>query len=355
VKRWTILAATALTLAAVPAAARDYPWREQSEKVIEARGLTGVRVENARGMVTLHPSADGRIHLTALKVVRFCEPHKARKIASETEVITANEAGQFVIRVRYPQRQAIRIGFWDLLSGFELPRIEVRLALDVPQNLPVSAKSTSGDLASEEMTGPQVLETTSGDITVRGARGVLHLGTTSGDIGGEDLGPSTIRSVSGDLEIAGCRGPLKARTTSGDVTVREASDSLWLRTVSGDIRVSSAPRGITASSTSGSIVARSASGMVEVETASGDVEVDLGGSLRHAEVSTVSGDIGARLIGSMGCALDMKTSGGSIDVSIPLEMKSVSRRAVSGTVGRGGSPVILRTSSGDINVSGGGR
>jgi DUF4097 and DUF4098 domain-containing protein YvlB len=93
---------------------------------------------------------------------------------------------------------------------------------------------------------------------------------------------------------------------------------------------------------------------VRVETSSGDVQVTLKSPLRQAEIETVSGDIELGLLGTVGCALDLRTSNGTLDVNVPLHVETVSRRMVVGTVGQGGSAVRLRSSSGDISVRSGG-
>ena len=233
-----LLLAVALTLLPGSVLADTPTLREQSQQVVEARGLTGLRVENPRGLVQVGPSRDGRIHLTALKVTTSRMSSRADEFARETRVETSTESGRYVVRVRYPQRQMLNASLMQLFRGeFDLPRVEVRLALEVPPRLAVELETASGDLETSDLSGTQSLETTSGDVDVRAAAAFLSITTTSGNVVASGVGRARVRSVSGDVTLDAARGPLDVRTTSGNIGVSGVTDSLGLSSVSGDIRV----------------------------------------------------------------------------------------------------------------------
>jgi DUF4097 and DUF4098 domain-containing protein YvlB len=341
-------------LVAVPARALETV-REQSERELNAAGIAAIAVENPRGRVQVSADQAGRIRVTALKIVRAHDVETAQKFARETKVSLSTQGGKCRIMVQYPQHQEVRVGLWQMMSGdFDFPGVEVRLTLTVPRALPVTLRSTSGDLFTEDIEGRQELDTTSGEIGVSAAGGVVRAGTTSGDIRVSARGAARLRSVSGSLTAEAIGGPLDAHTTSGQLVVLGAQDSLDLGTVSGDIRVERAPHGIVATTTSGSIETRAAAGVVMLSTSSGDVDVRLVPPLASAEVSSSSGDIAARLADGMGCEVELKTSNGTVDTSVPLEVRTVTRHRVSGRVRGGSTPVVLRSASGDIVLTGGG-
>ena len=355
--RWGVLALTLVLMAARPAWAGGEVWREQSQKIVEVRGFSSLEVENSRGRVDLLPSRDGRLHITALKIVRVGSRDRAEDVARGIVVEAGPRGDRYVISVRYQQRRNIRIGLSDLFKfdSRMFPHYEVRIAAEIPPGLAVVVRETSGDIRSEGIAGPQVLRSTSGDIEVRSAGERVEASSTSGDVRAEGVRRARMNSVSGDLVIQQVAGPLVASTSSGDLRVTGAEDSLVLSTVSGDIHTDSAPRGFRGESSSGEVVARGVSGTVRVGTASGDVTLGLREPLRGIEVSTSSGEIRLDLDPAVRCALDMRTSSGSLDVGLPMEMSSVSRRSVAGTIRGGRTPVVLRTASGDITVMGGGR
>jgi DUF4097 and DUF4098 domain-containing protein YvlB len=350
-----ILAALAVPMLLAPPAGAAETVREQSERELDAGGIASIAVENPRGRVQVSPDPAGHIRVTALKIVRAHDAETAQKFARETKVSLSTQGGKCRIMVQYPQHQEVRVGLWQMMSGdFDFPGVEVRLALTVPRALPVTLRSTSGDLFTEDIAGGQELDTTSGEIGVSAAGGAVRAGTTSGDIRVSARGGARLRSVSGSLTAEAVGGPLDAHTTSGQLVVLDAQDALDLGTVSGDIRVESAPHGIVATTTSGSIETRSAAGVVKLSTSSGDVDVRLVAPLSSAEVSSSSGDIAARLAEGVGCEVELKTSNGTVDTSVPLEVHTVTRHRVSGRVRGGSTPVVLRSASGDIVLTGGG-
>ncbi len=352
-----LAAAGVLLTAPAPAGAGAYDiWREQSEKTVAAGGLTSLEIANSRGRVDLYPSPDGKLHLTALKIVRDGDRERAQETAREIVVEAGVRGDRFLVEVHYQKHRYIRIGLWDLFKsgGMSFPRYEVRIAAQVPRGLAVSVRETSGDIRSDRVAGPQVLKSTSGDIEILAAGDRVDASSTSGDVSATGLRQARLGSVSGDLVARQVRGSLRASTTSGGITVSDAEDSLALTSVSGDIRTDRAPRGLRAGTTSGTIVARAVSGMVHVGTASGDVSLALREPLRGVEGSTTSGDIELRLEPAIRCAIDLRTSSGSLDISLPMGMHTVTRRSVKGTIRGGTTPVVLHTASGDITVMGGG-
>jgi hypothetical protein len=354
--RWQWLALVAVVAGAGSAAADDV-WREQSRKSIDVRGFSTLEIVNARGRVDLVPSPDGRVHLTALKIVRVGRSERAREVAQGISVETGIRGDRYLVEVRYQKRRSIRIGLWDLFrfDSDMFPRYEARLTAQVPRGLPVVVRESSGDIRSEGIVAPQVLRTTSGDIEVRAPGDRVEVSSSSGDVSGDGLRRTRVSSVSGDVTIRGVTGPLVVSTSSGDLNVSGAGDSLTLSSVSGDMQIERAPRGFLGETSSGEVVARAVAGTVRVETASGDVTLGLREPLQSVEVSTASGEVQVDLDRSVRCALDLRTSSGSLELGLPMEMTAVSRRTVTGSVRGGKTPVVLRTSSGDITVTGGDR
>jgi DUF4097 and DUF4098 domain-containing protein YvlB len=334
-----------------PVAADDV-WREQSQRVFESADVQSVRVSNARGRIEVRRSRDGQVHLTVLKTARSHSRQAAKDMARATQVALDTHNRELVVNVRYPQRMSVNIDFWDLLSGATTPKLEVLVAIEVPGAQPVLLTSTSGDLTTEDLSGPQTLRTTSGDVTVRGASGRLTAQTTSGDVLARGIAAAQLSTVSGDVTVEDVRGALRATTTSGDLEVRGASDSLDVRTVSGDLEVDEAPRGLTAETTSGDIQIEKASGSIDVGAASGGVSVGLAGRVAASRLSSSSGDVEIQVGRDVAASFDMHTSSGTIDCRLPVEVRRMDRRQVLAVLRSGATPIRVQTASGDITLAG---
>jgi hypothetical protein len=151
-----------LALGAAPSlAAADQAWREQSRRVESAEGLTALVVDNARGRIDVRPSADGKLHITALKIARASTVSEAKKIAQSASVEVAREGSRYVVKVKYPRKESVHV---NLRDGFDLsvPRLEVRLAAEVPATLAVQLNASSGDLYTQDLRGEQRLRASSG-------------------------------------------------------------------------------------------------------------------------------------------------------------------------------------------------
>jgi hypothetical protein len=346
---------TTLLMTPPVAQARLETRREQSAQTVDPRGLKQLVVENSRGDIQVRPSTDGALHVTALKIIPASGRSWSERLARGTQVETRNEAGRYRIHVVYPPHAQIRLGFWDLFRGdLEMRRPEIRLSVDVPQGLPVDLQTRSGDVESVGLTGTQNIETTSGDIDIQDARGQAVISTSSGSVTASGLGMARVRSSSGDISIDGVSGPLQALTSSGDLVVGGARDSLVLRTSSGDVRVGPAPRGLRLETGSGDVQIEGCAGNLKVTTTSGDVSAGLLSGLATAEISTESGSVRTRLGSTLGSALDLQTSSGTLDVALPIQVRIATRRHLSGIVRDGRAPITVRTTSGDIDVLRGG-
>jgi len=346
------LAIIALTLTATPGVADDCR-HEVSEQTLDPAGWQALEIVNSRGDVVVRASQDGRVHLSAVKVVCGSEIRRT-ELSRDTHVETRRQGGTFMIEVTYPRRTDVHIGFWDLFRDFQMPRVEVRLALDVPASLPLTVRGSSADLSTEGLTGPQILRSSSGDIRVRDARSAIEATTSSGDIEADGIASGSLSSSSGDVSIDRAAGPLRIRSNSGDLTIRGAQDSIVAETSSGDVKIDRALRGLDVSTSSGGIEIGRAAGGVRLGSSSGDLSVELAAPFRGTQLTSSSGGVSVQLGRGVECLLDLESTSGTLNVSLPVELGKVTKHSIAGRVGRGTAPLRIHTSSGDIEVEGGG-
>ena len=147
----------------------------------------------------------------------------------------------------------------------------------------VSARSGSGDIQLDTMTGPAVVDTGSGDITLNDA--------------GADV---RVKSGSGDIGVASVAGTTGISTGSGDVTVGAAGGAIVLKSGSGDLRVGQAHGDVNMSTASGDLaIDTQHRGGVIAKNASGDVRIGIpAGVPVWTDVSTVTGHITSTLEGA---------------------------------------------------------
>lgn len=162
--------------------------------------------------------------------------------------------------------------------------------------------------------------------------------------------PTTIRTVSADVFAAGLRATTTVATTSGELTATALDGHVALRSVSGDIDVQEIGGTVRLATVSGSVtLAASDPASVSAKTVSGEVTLDLL-TVPELGCTSVSGDIALRLPAGSSLDLDVATVSGHLDTSFPAGGVDVGRRRMRGPIGSGGTPVSLRTTSGDVAV-----
>ncbi|NOR18880.1 MAG: DUF4097 family beta strand repeat protein [Xanthomonadales bacterium] len=135
---------------------------------------------------------------------------------------------------------------WSIMGGNYLT---LDLRIEVPENLSLEVRDSSGDLSLENVADVN-LQDSSGDIEIENARGELVIRDSSGDIDIDQLDGNltVIADSSGDIYIENVRGQvLVKRDSSGDIRVAHVSENVIVehdssgdisaRDVGGDFRV----------------------------------------------------------------------------------------------------------------------
>lgn len=128
-------------------------------------------------------------------------------------------------------------GGWSLMGG---SYAWLDLNIEVPQDLALEVKDSSGDISLKNIAAVQVQDS-SGDIEIENARGPISIRDSSGDIDIEEsMGDLTIEAdSSGDIYATDINGSvLIVQDSSGDIRILRVSDDVVVeRDSSGDIRV----------------------------------------------------------------------------------------------------------------------
>jgi hypothetical protein len=116
---------------------------------------------------------------------------------------------------------------------------EADLRLLVPVNVSVEVDAVSADVAAQGLRGPFKVSTVSGDIRLQLSSPDVSVQTVSGDLILRAPARDTrVNSVSGDLHMAGLQDRLDAETVSGNLDLEGAQFSaLRLKSVSGDMHL----------------------------------------------------------------------------------------------------------------------
>ncbi len=150
----------------------------------------------------------------------------------------------------------------------------------------------------------------------------------------------SLKTVSADAEVADhAYTSLDLSTTSGNAKVGAVSAAtVSLHTTSGDLRAT-----------------RLTAQRVEISSVSGNAHLAFAAVPGRIDAESTSGDLTIALPADAQFALDARSTSGRLTCGFPITIKENrsggGSHVLSGTVGAGGSPVTVRTVSGDVAIA----
>jgi len=229
--------------------------------------------------------------------------------------------------------------------------VELQLTIAVPKGRTVTLHGDNGDITAFGLTSDLTAQTRSGDVQLTEAAGAANIETSSGDVKLSLVeGPVRLRTRSGDVQADSLLAGADMVTTSGDVTVTRSVGPFGIETSSGELHLKTSRGNANLRTGSGDIELFADADTLVAESTSGDQTLDLERAPRRVSAQAGSGDVELRLPGGSGGQLDVETSSGTISVTSPLRVGSMSRRHLAGDLGGPGA-TWLHTSSGDITVT----
>jgi DUF4097 and DUF4098 domain-containing protein YvlB len=224
------------------------------------------------------------------------------------KVKISSDRGRTTITVQFP--------------NFNFDAGGVRLKVRVPRASEVDVTGVSSDVSTTDLTGMQRLKSVSGSIRADVAQADVEAKTVSGDVilrGQGKPGELHLTTISGSIRLDHGAGDVEANTTSGGIDMQlEPGRSVRLRTINGEVRLK------------GSLTK--------------DAELD---------TQTVSGDVNVRARAEAGYEYEVTTFSGDIANCFNIDAEKSGHgpgQRLSGTLGKGGARVRIKTMNGDIEL-----
>jgi len=315
--------------------------------------VTQVKVLSEHGDISITPSPDDQAHVVVHKYVRR---H------------SQDEANQFDHSTSAKFQQQGTVWLLDLTGGdFHEGRFDI--TLQVPSKCPLSVVAQRGDLevsqlhsdldleanhggiSAEQITGDAILRPHRNDVTVKNVTGNV---TIDGDVGdstvSEIAGSLTFSTgFSGDIELSHIAGPLHFKSSRTDLQLGKLEGDLNMD--SGDLRANSITGPFTLTTQTKDVHLDDVSGSIRIDDRRGDIEVQAKAPLGNVDISTTGGEISVSLPAQPGFQVDAESDSGEIQSDYSLSINNQTNNATaSGSVGKGGPQVRLRTNRGTIQI-----
>jgi len=202
----------------------------------------------------------------------------AEALLEATAVEIEAGEGRITVRTRHPASVLER-----RTESQEQTQVSVTYTVEVPRDVSVVLRTTSGNIHVSGIEMDVDLESVSGSIKADGTGGSISAGSVRGSITINGAGAGAdANTVSGDIVLAGVKRRLRATCVSGDITIRGGElMEVWANNTGGDIHCE------------GTVAMRA---RYQLTSHSGDIEfVADGGEGFQVSLSTVSGSISAPL------------------------------------------------------------
>ncbi len=310
-------------------------------------------ISNTSGSITISGSNAKVIKIQAFKKVKARDSEEAEKIASHIGINVTTTGDKATVETAYEDFKGEN--FWEFLFGRKASHSAwVDYQVWVPEKCRLIISSTSGDIDVSKIKENISISATSADLQLRDINGDLEIEVTSGDLTLTGVkGKTSISATSGDLQAKQVEGQLVYQSSSGDIKAEDIKASVQIETSSGDIRLSRVTGNINIESSSSDIFIDQIEGALSIHTTSGEIIAStqkLNGDRYNLESS--SGDIRFSLPSQQGGRLELETVSGTLRAEIPVTVESVSDRRFSGFINKTGPEIMIRTTSGDVLLSG---
>lgn len=176
-----------------------------------------------------------------------------------------------------------------------------------------------------------------------------RLRTSGGSVTALNLnGTQELRTSGGRITVEGINGDMVLRTSGGRISINDVRGDVEARTSGGAIRAESIIGAASLRTSGGSIQARGISGNLEARTSGGSITAELLSPDEFVDLRTSGGSINIKIPRKMGYELDLK--GNRVNVELNNFSGRTERDRITGTIDGGGTKVSARTSGGSVNL-----
>ena len=294
------------------------------ERTLQVSGAVDLELTSGSGNITVHQGGNATVYVAA-------------KIHASNSWLFGGDEEDKIRRIEKnppieQQGNSIRIG---RIEDRELIRhISIDYDITVPAQTRLSSQTGSGDQTITGLQLPVTAKTGSGNVTAENMGGEVHLS-----------------SGSGDIKVNSVKGALVANTGSGNIRANDLGGEVFVNTGSGDVEVHQSAAGdVKVETGSGNIRLFGIKGGLRASAGSGDIHAE-GEATHDWRLGAGSGNITLHLPAQASFNLDARTSSGTLRVRPPVTAQgTISRNHIQGKVGNGGVILDIHTGSGDIEI-----
>ncbi len=201
--------------------------------------------------------------------------------------------------------------------GFGNSGIKMRFEVKIPSNFNPNINTSGGNISLADLKGNPELKTSGGNIKLRNIAGTIRTSTSGGEI--------DVEKISGNSRLSTSGGNISAADFTGDFDVNTSGGNIHLQGTDSKIHA---------------------------ETSGGDIHLDYTGQNKGIDLRTSGGDINIVLPPDFNASAYLSTSGGRVSCNMTANNAvKISSTKFEADINHGGNQLIAKTSGGDIKVT----
>lgn len=279
------------------------------------------------GTIDVSAGADDKVVVEGHRKIDSNNEAQEKEYLATAPVTVTKDGNTVTIRARRQQKDRN-------LSWSGRCNMDARYTVRVPRNFNSELRTGGGTIIGSELTGAMSADTSGGKLKFTHLRGPTGATTSGGSIelnGCE--GAVKVDTSGGRIESIDGSGSLEAHTSGGSIVVRNFGGDTKVETSGGRLAFENINGKITGRSSGGSITARLRSpvpGDVNLETSAGSIEV------------TVPPDAGLDV--------EAEANSGRVTSDLPFVGLRTDREQLKGKINGGGKSLVLRSGAGSISI-----
>jgi DUF4097 and DUF4098 domain-containing protein YvlB len=310
-----------------------------------------IRIKDPHGDVTIAPSTDGFVHVSAHDVVYAPSDKEGEKqLGRLAPKLTVNGTD---VLVEAPDMNAAHV---DLT--IDLP---VDAALDVyaghgdisVNGTKATVKITSGhgDVKLDELGGQVFAHMSKGDFSAREIGGSVNVDGRMDDVTLTDIkGNSSLNGdFFGDMHLEKLAAPLYLHSSRTEISIASVPGNLTLD--SGDLDFTNVIGPVRVVTRSKDVEGMSVHGPTHIENSNGDIALTLVAPLGEIDIHNDNGAVDLTLPAKTGFNVNASTTNGELSTDFDLSTNSNDdKRSANGVVGGGGPRISVIADHGDVHI-----
>ncbi len=190
-----------------------------------------------------------------------------------------------------------------------------------------------------------------GGLKISGVAGTHSFTSSGGGVHLENItGNTKAKSSGGSVKVTNQNGDVQLRSSGGGVTLDGARGNVVAHSSGGGVHLNDIHGDVEAGSSGGGVTVNGESGAVKAKSSGGSVHVNIGNLSKELHLESSGGGVDAVIQNGENLGLDLDLSSSKVNIELNNFSGKTEKDRVKGTMNKGGIPVYMRASGGNVNV-----